>query len=279
MMASSQIDEEELTGGGVNRVVRVGITVRRPTGRWTPVVHALLDHLTAVGFSGAPASHGLDGEGREILDFLPGHVPNYPLPEYARSDDVLLDVGRLLRDYHDATADFAAPPGAGWYFPPRSPAEVICHGDIAPYNCVFRDGRPVAFIDFDTVHPGPRIWDVAYAAYRFVPLTDPHREGDVHPVEEQARRLRLFADAYRLGDADRSVLADTARARLDHLVRHMHDQADAGNEAFAGHIVRGDDILYRTDAEHIARHQAVFQAALTASSAPLPARRKSERLP
>ncbi|MGV9598437.1 phosphotransferase enzyme family protein [Streptosporangium sandarakinum] len=264
MVTSPQRDEEELTGGGVNHVVRTGATVRRPTGRWTPAVHALLDHLAAIGFTGAPASHGFDSEGREILDFLPGQVPDHPLPEYARSDSTLRAVGALLRDYHDATVGFAAPADADWYFSPRSPAEVICHGDIAPYNCVFRDGHPVAFIDFDTAHPGPRVWDVAYAAYRFVPLADPHREDGIPPVKEQARRLRLFADAYRLGDTDRDALTDTARARLDHLVGHMHDQADAGNEAFAAHIARGDDLLYRADAEHIARHQAVFRNALTA---------------
>ncbi|MEV4248022.1 aminoglycoside phosphotransferase family protein [Streptosporangium canum] len=266
MTPSLRIEEEKLTGGGVNHVVRIGTTVRRPTGRWTPAVHALLSHLVTVGFTGAPASHGLDDEGREILDFLPGQVPDYPLPEYAQSDEALLSVGILLRDYHEATADFAASPDADWYFSPQSPAEVICHGDIAPYNCVFRDGRPVAFIDFDTVHPGPRIWDVAYAAYRFVPLADPHRDDGIPTVHEQARRLRLFADAYRLSDTDRRVLTDTALARLDHLIRHMHDQADAGNEAFAAHIAAGDDTLYRTDAEHIARHQAVFQTALDPAS-------------
>ncbi|MEZ0077180.1 phosphotransferase enzyme family protein [Planotetraspora sp. GP83] len=261
-MTSPRIEEEELTGGGVNHVVRIGTTVRRPTGHWTPAVHALLNHLVAVGFTGAPASHGIDDEGREILDFLPGQVPDYPLPEYAQSDEALLGVAALLRDYHEATAGFAAPSNVSWYFAPQSPAEVICHGDIAPYNCVFRDWRPVAFIDFDTAHPGPRIWDVAYAAYRFVPLADPHREVGIPAVHKQARRLRLFADAYRLGDTDRSALTNTALARLDHLIRHMHDQADAGNEAFAAHIATGDDTLYRADAEHIARHQAVFQAAL-----------------
>jgi hypothetical protein len=33
--------------------------------------------------------------------------------------------------------------------------------------------------------------------------------------------------------------------------------------AFAAHIVAGGDTLYRTDAAHIARRQAVFHAALT----------------
>ena len=47
---------------------------------------------------------------------------------------------------------------------------MICHNDVAPYNTVFVDGRPRALIDFDTAGPGPRVWDIAYAAYTFVPL-------------------------------------------------------------------------------------------------------------
>ena len=35
-------------------VVRIGDTVRRPAGPWTPAVHALLGHLHATGFPGAP---------------------------------------------------------------------------------------------------------------------------------------------------------------------------------------------------------------------------------
>ncbi|TMR04986.1 aminoglycoside phosphotransferase family protein [Nonomuraea turkmeniaca] len=253
---------EVLAGGGVNHVVRAGDTVRRPTGPWTTAVHAVLGHLAARGFGGAPRSHGIDDEGREVLDFVPGDVPDYPLPEWALSDGALAAVGRLLRQLHDATADFPKNEDVTWYWPAVSPAEVICHGDVAPYNCVFRDGRPVAFIDFDTAHPGPRVWDVAYAAYRFVPLTDP-RQMDTYPVPEQARRLRLFADAYGLEAAARGELTDTARARLDHLVRHMREQAAAGHEAFASHLARGDDRFYQVDVEHIARHEATFTAALT----------------
>ncbi|TDE31110.1 aminoglycoside phosphotransferase family protein [Nonomuraea mesophila] len=258
-------DEEVLAGGGVNHVVRAGETVRRPTGPWTPAVHALLGHLAARGFAGAPRSHGIDGKGREILDFVPGRTADYPLPGWARSDDALVAAGELLRRYHDATAGFEAPPGAEWYFPAVSPAEVICHGDVATYNCVFREGLPVAFIDFDTAHPGPRVWDVAYAAYRFVPLTDP-QHADGRPVGEQTRRLSLFAGAYALGEEDCGALVETARARLEHLVRHMHERAAAGDEAFAGHVARGDDVLYECDVAHLTRHEAVLRRALTCRS-------------
>src|SRR5437879_2964164 len=53
--------EERLPGGNLSpRVVRVGATMRRPVGPWTPAVHALLNHLHAVGFDGAPRVLGLD---------------------------------------------------------------------------------------------------------------------------------------------------------------------------------------------------------------------------
>lgn len=246
------MDEEILTGGGVNRVVRVGETVRRPTGPWTPAVHALLDHLDTAGFDRAPKVHGVDQNGREVLDFVPGQVGFDPAAEGHR-DARLYAVARLIRAFHAATAGYSAPAEAIWYFPPRSPTEVICHGDLAPYNMVFHKGLPVALIDFDTAHPGPRIWDVAYAAYRFVPLTLAPGQGAVQ-VAEQARRLRLFVDAYELAEQDRAALVATAITRLKHLVAHMEEQATAGNEAFAAHLRNGHHLQYRTDAEHLARH-------------------------
>ena len=254
------MDEEILTGGGVNHVVRIGGTVRRPTGPWTPAVHALLNHLAAAGFCGAPRAHGTDDQGREVLDFVPGEVGAEPLPGH-EGDARLQAAGRLLRAFHDATADFRPPADATWYFPPREPREVICHGDAARYNTVFRNGLPVAFIDFDTAHPGPRIWDVAYTAYRFVPLTVDPEEGAVE-VAEQARRLRLFADAYALDGPDRAALVGTVITRLEHLVAHMESQAAGGNEAFARHLAAGHHLHYRADTAHLARHAAALTTAL-----------------
>ena len=66
--------EEELGGGGLTPVVRVGETVRRTTGPWTPAVHALLEHLADVGFDGAPRVEGFDDEGREVLEYVAGEI-------------------------------------------------------------------------------------------------------------------------------------------------------------------------------------------------------------
>ena len=249
--------------GGVNTVVRIGRTVRRPTGPWNPAVHALLRHLAEAGFDGAPRVYGLDDQGREILDFVEGAVADFPVPDEARTDEALHGVAVLLRAFHDATAGFTAPPGAAWYLPAREPAEVVCHGDVAGYNLVFREGRPVALIDFDTAHPGPRIWDAAYAAYRLVPLSpSTHPEGFHAPLGEQARRVRLFADAYGLGQADRAARPEAAAERLRHLAAHIRDQAAAGSAAFAEHLARGDDRMYLAEADYIAQHAEELRAAL-----------------
>ncbi|MFC1409536.1 phosphotransferase enzyme family protein [Streptacidiphilus sp. N1-12] len=262
-MPAENDQEVLLTGGGVNRVTRLGDTVRRPVGPWTPTVHRLLDHLAARGFAGAPRAHGLTEDGtREVLDFVPGEVGHYPLPPYARSDDSLRTVGRLLRALHDADADFPRRPEDVWLLPPREPAEVICHGDAATYNCVFRDGLPAAFIDFDTAHPGPRVWDVAYTAYRFVPLHAPGSDEGTLPPAEQGRRLRLLAEAYGLTADERAALAHTVVDRLHALVDFMTERAAAGDPAFARHLADGHHRLYLADAEYTAAHAVDWTAEL-----------------
>ncbi len=224
-----------MLAGGVNHIERVGSVVHRPTGTWTPAVHELLRYVRRRGFGGSPAAHGFDESGREILDFIPGEVPP---SSYRAAPGQLTAAGRLLRSFHDATAGFAH--DGPWYFPARSPAEVICHGDVAPYNTVFRDGVPVAFIDFDTAHPGPRVWDVAYAAYRFVPL--------MPGVPDVPARLGAFLAGY---DATFPDLFDVAARRLEALMEHILAQAAAGHPAFSAHIRDGHLDIYRASVAYL----------------------------
>src|SRR3954447_380457 len=68
------LDGTHLEGGNVGGAVRIGHTVRRPTGQWTPAVHRLLGHLRGTGLASVPQVLGLVERGREILSYLPGHV-------------------------------------------------------------------------------------------------------------------------------------------------------------------------------------------------------------
>jgi hypothetical protein len=62
--------EVRLDGGRAGGAVRVGDTVCRASGPWTPAVHALLSHLAGQKFAGSPRPLGTDRQGREMLTFL-----------------------------------------------------------------------------------------------------------------------------------------------------------------------------------------------------------------
>ncbi|MDO5285926.1 MAG: phosphotransferase [Actinomycetia bacterium] len=185
------MSETPLAGGSTGPVWRRGDEVLRTAGPWTPAVHRLLAHCRAAGLTEVPEPRGVEG-GREVLSYLPGEVPAYPLPAWVWRPEALVSSVELLRRYHEAaaTADRSGP----WRSPSQEPVEVVCHNDVAPYNIVYRDGRAVGLIDADYASPGPRLWDLAYLAYRIVPLTWDRADG--FSDAERRQRLRLLCQTY-----------------------------------------------------------------------------------
>lgn len=263
-------EEQELTGGGVNQVRRVGDTVRRPVRPWSGNVRRLLDHLRASGFDGAPRVLGTDAEGREIVEFIEGEVGHYPWTPQVAGRPALLSAARLLRDYHLAAAGVASELRTGWQFPTRDPVEVICHNDFAPYNCVFRDGAAVGIIDFDTAGPGPRAWDLAYALYRFSPLSRPDAGGHYAAVdhfataEAQAARARAFLDAYGCEADLRRAAVDLVVPRVRALATFLEQAAAAGEEAFVQHVRAGHLDHYLHDIEYVEERLPTWLALVVA---------------
>jgi hypothetical protein len=235
-------EEVPLAGGNVSTVVRVANTVRRNTGPWTPAVHALLRHLEGVGFTGAPRVHGLDDRGREVLSYLEGECGEYPLAAHWVTDEALVTVATMLRMFHDAQRGFRPPSGGVWrsFGPPPPDAEVVCHHDAAPHNVIWRPDGTLALIDFDLASPGSRLYDVAYAAWTWVPLfsdRDSLSLGWRHP--DRPRRLRLFADAYGLIPRDRHRFVRTIRRRIVDHVEGIRRMAAAGDPAFVRIVHKG----------------------------------------
>ncbi len=256
MSLNSGPGESPLEGGDTAPVVRVGDTVRRRAGPWTPAIHGLLTHIRQRGFRDGPEPLGYDDRGREILTYVEGEAGRYPLPEWMWSEEVPLAVARLLRRYHDATLGFDPPTDAHWQWPSHEPAEVICHNDFAPYNVTFSNRLPVGVIDFDLASPGPRLWDVAYAVYRFAPLTSPENP-DTPRFESrlQLARSRRFCEAYGLEDDVRAV-AEMADRRLADLVEFIKTSAAAGDVAQQRVLARGDVTIYERDRAYIAKKLA-----------------------
>lgn len=230
--------EQLLAGGNMGPVSRRGDVVLRVSGPWTPAVHRLLAHCRERGLSGVPEPRGieLDAAGRrEVLEYLEGDVPAYPMPAWLWADAGLDSAVDLLRRFHlaSATADRTGP----WRSPVREPVEVVCHNDAAPYNMVFRDGRAVGLIDLDHAAPGPRIWDLAYLAYRIVPITTDRADGFTD-TERDARLDRLL-DRYAGDDGPRYSRQDLLAAvadRLDALAEFSDAKAvELGRPELADH--------------------------------------------
>lgn len=232
--------------------------MRKPAAPWDVGVESLLRHLEAVGFDRAPRALGTDQRGRSVVSFIGGDTHGYPMPAYVWADESLVAAARLIRSFHDATEGFAAPPDPGWQGPaPAGAAEVICHNDLAPYNLVYRSGRPFALIDFEMAAPGPRVWDLAYAAYRFVPLRPPSDESPPFTPPKQARRLGLFLASYDPGLTAEKVL-DQVPVRLAALRAFMSERAIAGDARFARHLAEGDADLYLRDARYVEAQRRVL---------------------
>ncbi|MEU6847335.1 aminoglycoside phosphotransferase family protein [Streptomyces sp. NPDC046716] len=246
-------EEQPLSGGNVSAgVVRVGDTVRRPAGPWTPAVHALLTHLNEVGYRAAPRPLGIDDQGREILTFVPGHVvwpDRFALLEPSRR---LARVARMIRELHDAVQDFTPPPDARWQvLIPAEGGDIIAHHDLAPWNLVVADDSPWTFIDWDTAGPGSRLWDVAYAVHGFVPLSahPDWRRGDA------GERLQVFANAYGLDEAERRRLVPLLGRRTRSMHDFLRDQAARGVQPWATLWAEGHGDAWRSDAEYIEQHE------------------------
>lgn len=244
---------EELQGGREGQIFRSENKVYRPRGQWSETVQRLLSYLESKGFDGAPKPYGFDDNGNEIVSYVDGEIFNYPLIGNIATTEALTSAAKLLRRYHDVSSSFLAQQShrsLEWMLPSREPKEVICHGDYAPYNVALIESEVVGIIDFDTAHPAPRVWDLAYAIYCWAPFkTDPYDAmGD---IESQTARAKQFCDAYGLHEADRLTLVAVMAERVQALVDHMHNQAQKGNKAFIDNINDGHHLAYVADIQYI----------------------------
>lgn len=213
------MDDDRLPGGWMSGARLVDGTVHRPLGAHSPFVHRLLRHLETVGFDGAPRPLGVDGD-EEVLTHLDGHVPVETEPD--RIDPIVFsDTGirtafTLIRRYHDLTAGTDLAAGH----------EIVCHGDLSPWNTVYDRSGAWGLIDWDGAAPGTRAEDVGYAVWRHLMLGFP----GAPPIERQRRWLGLVAAAYGSWDAT-SLIGLVAEAQVRQH-RHVVERRDTGDARY-----------------------------------------------
>jgi hypothetical protein len=270
---ASELEIPLLGGDVTDGVVRVGNTVRRPMGRNAAFIHALLRHLEAVGFPGAPRYLGVDSAGREVLTFVAGEVAGRPRPVWIADEARLASIGGLLRRYDDATVSFVAPEGVmpqlladppGLPPAPAYPNEVIGHLDVTPENVVFRDASAHALIDFDLVRPATRVDELCNAMLWWGPLNEPQDADPGLRGLDAPKRCRILADAYGMSDRDRGRLVEVAVLRTRrswHLMKYRAEVEGGGWQRMWGEGV--GDIIRRRES-WLERNGTAIEAALTA---------------
>ena len=136
------------------------------------------------------------------------------------------------------------------------PAEpdIIGHHDLAPWNIVFEGNEVVGIIDWDAAGPSTRVWDLAYAAYQFVPF---------HPAEDLAawgwadgvdrrRRLDILLDEYGLS-ISREELVNAAVLRIASMGAYIAQQVERRNPMFDVHAREGHAAGYYKAVGELAR--------------------------
>ncbi len=258
---SNHNNEEKLTGGNVSNVYHLEDTVRRELKPDSVKIHGLLKHLESKGFTYAPKFLGIDEKNREILSFIEGEAGNYPLKKYMWSNDVLKEIAKMLRLYHDAVSDF--PSLNKWKQMDNTPnnIEVLCHNDFAIYNIIFNHKKPVGIIDFDIVAPGPRLWDIAYTLYTCVPLSRHYHTETGEAVQYNSTRdaeriklkVELFFETYGIEGMKDGYL-EMVLLRLEGLCKYMIRKANEGEMAFQKMIDEGHYEHYQNDIQFIREH-------------------------
>lgn len=223
------LDEEEvvLAGGNVGGAVRVGDSVRRTTGPWTPAVHALLAYLHG-RVPHIPQVLGFDHLGRESLTYLPGRVVDIDT-ELLTSGQIQA-MGNWARTLHEAVGGFAHR-GPWRFFPVVNPS-LIGHNDIAPYNVCFDADQLVGVFDWDFAGPTTPLFELAFMAWNCVPLWR-----DIG-AQDAADRLSLLAASYGLLDARPILHAVPERIQL--MFDGIPTAAAAGDPGMANLMTAGE---------------------------------------
>ena len=255
LMSEEPRGEVPLAGNVTDGVTRVGDTVRRPAMPWSKSVDALLTHLSEVGFDAAPRALGYDESGRQVLSYVEGTVDPDPSDlDLSR----IHEVGGIIRHLHDASSTFTPPGEATWnvVIAPDS-EDLICHHDLAPWNLV-RTSTQLTFIDWDGAGPGSRLWDLAYAAHGFVPLSP-----DASIIDDVAgERLAALVEGYGLNTEERIQLVNMLGERIRSMYQLLKDGYENGAHPWSRLWEEGHGTVWLADAVYVEDRYDVWAKAL-----------------
>lgn len=162
-----------------------------------------------------------------VLSYVKGEAIHEELSvlSYQNKVEMIKSSAGLLRKLHDLSEQFDVVENDAFFLSYEGSLEktVICHNDYAPYNVTFDGYEAVGIIDFDTICPAPREWDIAYGIYRFI-LIDPTLADEYNPL------MTTFLEYY--GYQKSTNFDPIVIDRIESLVNLFDTEIEKENPAF-----------------------------------------------
>ena len=237
--------------------IRDGV-VTRPAGPWTPTVHAFLRHLRAQGLESVPEPLGT-AAGTETLGYLAGASGGDGW-FHQHTEVGLRSAAALLRRLHDASAGWRPPAEAVWGAPTvPGPDQVFCHGDPGPWNFVWDGDEAVGLLDWDFLHPAPRVGrrGVRAALVRAAASgCGGARLAPLPGVPDRRSRVAAFLDAY--GPLPAFDVTEAVASRAEATIVLEQALAEAGVEPQRTWVAEGSLDRQRTEVRWIREHGGLW---------------------
>jgi len=255
-MDDEAVARAEAANTAARPVAIAGGLVTRPAGTAAATVQSFLRFLRSQGIDSVAEPIALDGD-VETLRYLPG-ASGGDAWQHQHTDAGLASAARLLRRLHDASQAWTPPYDAVWGSAPI-PADdlVYCHGDPGPWNFVWEDNTAIGLIDWDYLHPGPRLDDVAYALHWFAPMRCDEYATSWHhfpEVPDRRHRIAVFLEAY--GDLPDFEVVDAVIARMEAVSELVRELAAKGQEPQRTWVLDGALERDREEIEWVREHRA-----------------------
>lgn len=165
--------------------------------------------------------------------------------------DMISSAAKLLATYHTATENFPVLKEDRYFLSYKGSLknDVICHNDFAPYNLTFEDYKAVGIIDFDTICPAPREWDIAYALYRFILI-------DKNMNNKYRELIELFLKEYDYKkDTD---FFPIILERIQALIILFDDEISKNNQSFIEMEKNGHKKFYLEEMQRISSIRTIY---------------------
>ena len=197
--------------------------VIRPMEKWSKNMHLLVNHFYNLGI---PVPRIIKTDKKyEYSEYIEGERVH----PYKWTDEGLFEMGKLVKKIHVAAKKFESKDNMKWkpWFLRELGKPAICsHGDIAPWNIITKEGKPIAVVDWECAGPIDPLVELSRVCWLFPQLHDDDiaEQFELPSAKKRGDQVKIILDAYGLSKNKRSgfiekimetIICETAHEAID----------------------------------------------------------------